>query len=140
MFVSTITQVEEEAWVAFTNVVSGFLGNKKDPEYRRFVNVMLEKFEKLGCNISLKLHFLHPHLDFLPQNLRDVSEEQGERFHQDIKQMKKRYQGQWYVARIADYCWCLRRETKQNQKRRSTRLSFAAKKTRCSDKRHTNIK
>ncbi|KRY46233.1 hypothetical protein T03_5847 [Trichinella britovi] len=35
MFSSTVTQVEEEAWVAFTNVVSGFLGKKKDPEYGR---------------------------------------------------------------------------------------------------------
>ncbi|KRZ79014.1 hypothetical protein T10_10164 [Trichinella papuae] len=92
MFSSTMTQVEEEAWVAFTNV-----------------------------------------------NLGDVSEEQGERFHQDIKQMEQRYQGRWNVAMIADYCWCLKRETKQNQKRRSTRRSFATKRTRYSDKRHTNI-
>ncbi|KRZ05510.1 hypothetical protein T11_3579 [Trichinella zimbabwensis] len=139
MFSSTMTQVEQEAWVAFTNVVSGFLGNKKDPEYGRLVNVMLEKFEKLGCNMNLKLHFLHSHLDFFPQNLGDVSEEQGERFHQDIKQMEQRYQGRWNVAMIADYCWCLKRETKQNQKRRSTRRSFATKRTRYSDKRHTNI-
>ncbi|KRZ79249.1 hypothetical protein T10_10457, partial [Trichinella papuae] len=139
MFSSTMTQVEEEAWVAFTNVVSGFLGNKKDPEYGRLVNVMLENFEKLGCNMNLKLHFLHSHLDFFPQNLGDVSEEQGERFHQDIKQMEQRYQGRWNVAMIADYCWCLKRETKQNQKRRSTRRSFATKRTRYSDKRHTNI-
>ncbi|KRZ85400.1 Serine/threonine-protein phosphatase PP1 isozyme 1 [Trichinella sp. T8] len=46
MFSSTVTQVEKEAWVAFTNVVLGFLGKKKDPEYGRLVNVMLEIFEK----------------------------------------------------------------------------------------------
>ncbi|KRY27376.1 hypothetical protein T01_13595 [Trichinella spiralis] len=34
MLASTVTQVEEEAWVAFTNVVSAFLGKKQDPEYR----------------------------------------------------------------------------------------------------------
>ncbi|KAL1230223.1 Polyphosphoinositide phosphatase [Trichinella pseudospiralis] len=64
MFPSTMAQVEEEAWVAFMNVVSGFLGKKKDLEYGRLVNDMLENFEKLGCNLNLKLHFLDLHLDF----------------------------------------------------------------------------
>ncbi|KRX95346.1 hypothetical protein T4E_9387 [Trichinella pseudospiralis] len=72
----TLHQVEVEAWAAFTNVVSEFLGKKKDPEYGRLVNDMLEKFEKLGYNMNLKLYFLHLHLDFFPQNLGDVSEEQ----------------------------------------------------------------
>ena len=35
--------------------------------------------------MSIKLHFLHFHIDFFPENLGAVSEEQGERFHQDIK-------------------------------------------------------
>ncbi|KRX37619.1 putative ATP-dependent RNA helicase DDX23 [Trichinella murrelli] len=67
MFASTMTQVGKEAWIAFTNVITGFLGKKKDHEH-----------------FPLKLHFLHSHLDFFPQNLGDVSEEQGERFHHDI--------------------------------------------------------
>ncbi|KRY52785.1 putative ATP-dependent RNA helicase DDX23 [Trichinella britovi] len=66
MFASTMTQVGKEAWIAFTNVITGFLGKKKDHEH-----------------FPLKLHSLHSHLDFFPQNL-DVSEEQGERFHHDI--------------------------------------------------------
>ncbi|KRZ39256.1 hypothetical protein T4C_9059, partial [Trichinella pseudospiralis] len=88
MFPSTMAQVEEEAWVAFTNVVSGFLGKKKDPEYGRLVNDMLENFEKLGCNLNLKLYFLHLHLFFFTESwsmecskdcrLLLVSEEQNE--------------------------------------------------------------
>lgn len=38
-----------------------------------------------GLNMSLKIHFLHSHLDFFPENLGDVSDEHGERFHQEIK-------------------------------------------------------
>ncbi|CAK1541442.1 unnamed protein product [Leptosia nina] len=49
----------------------------------------------LGCLICLKVHFLHCHLDYFPGNLGDVSQKQGERFHQDIKEMEKRYQGRW---------------------------------------------
>jgi len=37
-----------------------------------------------GCLMSLKLHFLHSHIEFFSENLGAVSEEYGERFHQDI--------------------------------------------------------
>ena len=69
---------------------------------------MLDNFHKLGCNISVKLHFLHSHLEYFPENLGAESEEQGERFHQDTKIMEKRYQGRWNVSVIAD--WCLMRD------------------------------
>ena len=45
--------------------------------------------------MSIKLHNLHSHLDKFPDNLGDVSEEKGEKFHQDIKVMEDRYQGRW---------------------------------------------
>jgi len=41
----------------------------------------------------MKLHYFHSHIDFFPENLGDVSEEQGERFHQDIQEIERRYQG-----------------------------------------------
>jgi hypothetical protein len=31
-FLLTMTEVEREAWIAFKNVVSKFLGNNKDPD------------------------------------------------------------------------------------------------------------
>ena len=34
----------------------------------------------MGCNMSLKVHVLHSHLDFFWENLGDVSDEHGERF------------------------------------------------------------
>jgi hypothetical protein len=42
---------------------------------------------------SQKIHFLHSHLNFFPPNLVAVSDEHGERFHQDISTMEKRYAG-----------------------------------------------
>ena len=42
--------------------------------------------------MPLKMHYLHSHLDFFRSKLADVSEEHGERFHQDIQVMEKRYQ------------------------------------------------
>ena len=69
--------------------------------------------------MNLKLHFLHSHLDYFPENLEDYSEEQGERFHQDISEMESRYQGNWSVnMMMADFCWTLKREiSRENRKR-----------------------
>ena len=39
--------------------------------------------------MSIKKHFFHSHLDRFPENLGDVSNKQGERFHQDIKVIKE---------------------------------------------------
>ena len=51
--------------------------------------------------MSLKIHFLHFHLDFFPPNLGAISE-QGEQFHQDIATMEKRYQEKYgeYAGRL----------------------------------------
>ena len=38
----------------------------------------------MGCNKSLKIHFLDAHLNFFPDSFGAVSGEHGERFHQDI--------------------------------------------------------
>jgi len=60
--------------------------------------------------MSLKIHFLHSHLDFSPpENCGAVSDEHGQRFHQDISSMEKIYQGKWNCAMLAGYCWTLAR-------------------------------
>ena len=84
-----MTAVEARAWVAFTNVVQGFLENKKDDNYKEIVDELLLSLRGLWCRMSIKLHYLHSHLDMFPDNLGDVSEEQGEKFHQDIKVIRQ---------------------------------------------------
>jgi hypothetical protein len=110
VFESKMVFSEKEAWRAFKEVATKFLGNYKDPNFKSIVDNMLTKFKDLGCSMSLKVHFLNSHLDYFPPNLGAVSEEQGERFHQDIKEMERRYQGRWNVNMMADYCWMLHRE------------------------------
>lgn len=114
-FESTMTQCELEVWNAIKTVIERFLGNTKDVHYQTIVEDMLEKMEAFGCRMSIKLHFLHSHLDFFPANLGAVSEEQGERFHQDIKDMEQRYQGRWNANMLADYCWMLKRDTSSEE-------------------------
>ena len=86
---------------------------------------MLACFEALGCRMSLKVQFLHANLDYFPQNSGDISKEHGERFHQDIKSMETQYQGRWDVSMMADYCWCLKRDCKNNEiARKAKRRKF----------------
>ena len=40
--------------------------------------------------MSIKVYFLHSHLEKFPENCGDVGDEQGERFYQNIKTMKER--------------------------------------------------
>lgn len=104
---------ERNAWVAFKSIVQNFLGNHRSQEYERVVEDLLQSFQSLGARMSVKMHFLSSHLDYFPENCGDFSEEQGERFHQDIRVMEERYQGRWNVNMLADYCWCLKRDVEE---------------------------
>lgn len=66
-FTSTLNPTEKEAWNAFIDVVKNFLGNNKSADFRDKIKVMLDCYYKMGCNMSLKLHFLHSHLSFSPK-------------------------------------------------------------------------
>ena len=92
------------------HVVKNFLGNQKTHNYKQLVHKMLTVYVKLGVNMSIIVHFLFSHLERFPDNLGDYSEEQGERFHQDIKTMEERYQGRWDQHMMPDYCWNLLRD------------------------------
>ncbi|UYV64577.1 hypothetical protein LAZ67_3001230 [Cordylochernes scorpioides] len=120
-FKNSLNEVEAAAWNSFRNVLKNFLGSVKVENYRDIVNDLLLSYKALGCNMPLKIHFLHSHLDSFPDNLGAVSDEHYERFHQDISSMEKRYQdrklrrkwrsspmdrvlgGNWIFLQLADY-------------------------------------
>lgn len=111
--------LERHAWQAFREVVAGFLGNNRNENYTELVNNLIQSYQRMGCRMSIKMHFLHSHLDFFRSNLGTVSEESGERFHQDIMVMEKRYQGRWDAAMTGDYVWGLVRDDEAQYKRKS---------------------
>jgi hypothetical protein len=94
--------VEIAAWKSFKNVTTNFLGNHKAEHYRDMVADLVQSYKVPGCNMSLKVHFLDSHLDFFPENLGIVSDEHGQRCHQDISTMSKRYQ-----ASGVPVCWLI---------------------------------
>lgn len=127
-FDKTMNKREKEAWSNFKLLVTDFLGNRRSPEYVDIVRSLLESFRNLGARMSIKIHFLCSHLNYFPDNCGDYSEEQGERFHQDIKMMEERYQGRWDINMMADYCWCLKRdEPRATHNRKSVKSSFLSK-------------
>ena len=89
------------------------------------MNVLLQNFQALGARISIKLQYLFGHLDYFPENLGDVCEEQGEKFNQDIRMMEERYRDRWDSHMMVDYCWILIRDcTKQSHSRKSHKQTF----------------
>ena len=78
----------------------------------------------MGCRISLKIHFLHSHLNFFPPNLGAVSDEHGERFHQDITKMESHYQGKWNPGMMGDFCWMLLRDIPEEKYTRSSKKTL----------------
>ena len=86
------------------------------------VDDMLKAYEQLGALMSLKMHFLHSQLNFFPPNLGKVSDEQGERFHQDISVIEGRYQGCFDANVMGDFCWYLQRESKGSSYKRKAKF------------------
>ena len=124
-FTACMTVAERAAWCSYVSMIREFLGNTKASNYRNLVDVMLQNFQALGARMSIKLHYLFNHLEYFPENLDDISEEQGERFHQDIRKMKERYQGCWNSHMMADYCRTLIRDcTEQSHRRKSYKRTF----------------
>ena len=69
-FDNTMNDLERQAWVSFKEVVCKSLGNNKDPDYKEIVKNLLVHYKELGCNMSLKVHFLDSHLEYFPKNSR----------------------------------------------------------------------
>lgn len=61
------------------------LGNQKSE------TILSSKFKAgLGCNMSIKLHYIQNHFEGFPENLADTNEGHGEIFQQDSKRMLKK--------------------------------------------------
>jgi hypothetical protein len=92
MFNNPLQDDEKKAWDAFHLMSTNFLRNIRAENYKELSKDM-SLYHKLGCNKSLKIHMLHSHLDFFPDNCGMISDEHGEYFHQQIATMEKRCQG-----------------------------------------------
>jgi len=89
IFSTYLDNPRKNAWRSLTAVIEDFLGYFKAPNYYDLSKKLLNSYEKLGCNVSVKVHFLHSHVNYFPENLEAIIEEQGVSSHQDIKTIAK---------------------------------------------------
>lgn len=66
---------------------------------------MLDSFANLGVHMSLKIHFLHHHLDYFENQLASESDEHGECSHQIAMPMEVRYVRKKLDSLVSDICW-----------------------------------
>ena len=71
IFVGTHNRAEEllklkemRAWEEFKSVCSDFLGNTHVSNCQACIEMLLKFYEDMGCRMSLKIKFLHSHLNF----------------------------------------------------------------------------
>jgi len=91
-FEAVLSDKEKASWQSSEKFSKGFLGNFKAANFRELVKDLVDSYEQVGCNMSLKMHFFL-HLNLFPLNCGGVCDEYGERFHQDISVMEYRYKG-----------------------------------------------
>jgi len=116
-FPKLLTRTEKSAWFSFLSVVKGFLGNNREENYVRLVKNLVRDYGKMGCRMSLKVHILDAHLDIFKENMGNYSEEQGERFHQDMCVFENRYQGHYNENMMGEYIWNHVRESDHKYQR-----------------------
>lgn len=104
-FYSLLSPFEKEAFSNIKSVCENFLGNHRAENYKEIVHNMLQSFKRLRINMSPKIHYLQQHLDFFRENLGKISDEHGERFHQQIKKFEERFQGKKIENMLAEYLW-----------------------------------
>ena len=103
-FMVSMDIIEESTWHVSVEVVHNFLGNVKPDNYMEIVDELYSSFQLHCCDISIKIHFIFSHLGKFPENHGDVSDKQGECFHQDIEIVEECYQRRWDIHIMADYC------------------------------------
>ena len=62
-FLDSMNEVELASWLSFVEVIKNFLGNYRADNYKEVVNNTLRNLRIFGINTSVKVHFLHSHLD-----------------------------------------------------------------------------
>ena len=87
IFDDVMTGDKLAAWQWLKLFITNFLGNYRSNEYDKLL-LNIKKTE--GANVSQNA-LLGSHLNYFFENCGDLSEEQGKRFHLDIRVIEERY-------------------------------------------------
>ncbi|CAH0551133.1 unnamed protein product [Brassicogethes aeneus] len=82
LFEDALSDAELVAWNCLKAVIENVLGAHRSKDWRIHIENMLKAFHNIGVSMSLKLHFLHCHIEKFAEQSPAESDEHGERFHQ----------------------------------------------------------
>lgn len=102
-FTYAFNYIEKQTWNVIINVMKNFLGNYKSADFSEKIEVMLDCYQEIGCNMSSKLHFLHSYLSSFYVNIGLISDVHGECFHQNVATIKELYQERCEATMLTDY-------------------------------------
>ena len=89
-FMRKLQPTEKDAWKSFIEIVNGFLGNHKVPNYEEVVLRLLRNYQAMGCRMSLKLHVLHSHLSVFKANMgQNIQKSREKGFIKTFKSVKR---------------------------------------------------
>jgi hypothetical protein len=111
----TVNDDKKAAWNAFCHVATVVVGSVKVVNVRKLVEDLVTSYKNLSCNVLLKIHFCHSHLDSFLVHCGAVSDEHIKHFHQDISAMENTYNDKWRAATLADDCWMVKRDSPEIQ-------------------------
>jgi hypothetical protein len=89
IFENQLSEVEKVAWKPLKMSLPVFWENHKVEHFRDMVANFVPSYKAVGCNMSIKFHFLDSDLDVFSENLRTVDIEHREQFHHDISTVEK---------------------------------------------------
>ena len=113
---------ELKAWIK--DLIRYFHGNQRSNKYIEMISELPHCLEEFSARMSIKIYFLSSHLNYFSDNCGDYSEEQRERFYQDIAIMENRYQGSMTINMLADYCWSLKRNVTDSIYKRKSKKTI----------------
>lgn len=82
------------------------VGRSNPEPFEDKIQKMFQGFKALNVRMSVKMHYLNCHLTQFQSDLRRVSDQHGERFHQTISVFEERFPKSSSVSNmLADFLW-----------------------------------
>ena len=66
-FDEDLKETQRNACLSLKKICKDFLENHKAVQHQNVMQDLLTSYKAMGCNESLKIHFLELHLDFFPR-------------------------------------------------------------------------
>jgi len=114
-FEDALSEQELVAWACVKAVIQKALGGQRSEDWRIHIEKMITAFHRLGVSMSLKIHFMHCHVEKFAQQSPAESDQHGERFHQVTASLEHWYSGKKLDSLLGDICWNLQQEIEETE-------------------------